>query len=710
MSGITSLRIQGVRSAPGIGSVERVFHRPREARLVTPRSIWHGQDFAALHKGYRRHAEDPTASFAERDELSLYLTTLDDAWFVIDNGIDGMVLDHNGWIINETAMFRHPDLSAPGRDLIAEMGPPIELDDVFVGNDAAWHNYFHFLYWGLARCYLAAKILPKACSIVMPDYVSRTEYSRIAYSQATYDQAFELSGLADRVLKLPVGLYHARHVRFFWTDPPEPTDSLEVPGFREMFAKIREGLVRDSEAPRRILLSRDASAEPRIGAEARDLVRSMCFARGFTVVKFEEMDLRAQANAVFSADCIVAPHGAGLGNVSFGDRNLRVLELNSELDNDGSTRACFFQIATEAGQTYLTLNASRGEITAANLASALDFCCENSPLQALDEHPAEVHVGRDGWLFLQGGSNRVLRLFTDPAAYPDTLAASWRQLLQHRAQRLEAHNIAYRHVVAPDKLSVFPEFYRSILPLFDRTPLRRLVDPDQPEGRLPFLIDPTMALSSCNGALNTYFKTDSHWTIWGAYQVYRMVCGSLGVADPIDFASRQLGRFPVCFDLGLKLDPPVYEDHMFWPPAETITRSFANALVVLRDQADAKGGPTPGHHGTHIILRNSSPHVARKCLVIFGDSFSDYRPSSLTYLFAEAFHEVHFVWSTDIDVDYARRVGADAVVSEIAERFMTRLPTDKLSVMRNTSELMDAFELQAAKARLGTQTASPSPV
>jgi alginate O-acetyltransferase complex protein AlgJ len=308
----------------------------------------------------------------------------------------------------------------------------------------------------------------------------------------------------------------------------------------------------------------------------------------------------------------------------------------------------------------------------------------------------EVHVGRDGWLFLQTGSNQVLRLFTDGESYPDALDAQWHQMLIDRNARLSALGIAYRHIVAPDKLSVFPEFTGLDLPLFDRAPLRRLADPARGPSRC--LVDSTKALNHGNGELQTYFKTDSHWTIWGAYQAYRLTCESLGV-PAVDFMARPVGRYPVCFDLGSKLTPPVHEDHMFWPPSDSITRAYANALVIGREQSEKNGGPSPGHHGTHIILRNTATSAIPRRLVLFGDSFSDYRPSSLTYLFAETFQEVHFVWSTDVDTDYARRVKADAVVSEIAERFMTRLPTDTLCVERNTADLVKAFNENTARDR-----------
>lgn len=372
---MSALVIQGIRSAADVGVAERVFHRPAAPRAVMPRPVWPGQDFAPLARGYRRHATDPSSDFATSGELSLFLTTLEDAWFTIENGIDGMVLDRDGWIINDTAMFRHAGLSAAGRDLAAEVAPIVELDDVFVGNDAAWHNYFHFMSYGVARCHMALGLVPDTCQLVMPDYTSRIHYSDLAYSQATYDQAFSLSGLNERTTRLPVGLYHARKVRFFWTQPSEPSDILEVPAHQGLFHDIKRRLEHVPDAPRRLLVLRDAASDPRIGEQAAALVRLMCAERGFTVIRFEEMDLQAQAQAVFNADCIVAPHGAGLGNTMFGQPHLRVLELNTELDGDGSIRACFFQTAAERGQTYMVLNASRGEITPATLARALDICC-----------------------------------------------------------------------------------------------------------------------------------------------------------------------------------------------------------------------------------------------------------------------------------------------------------------------------------------------
>lgn len=372
---MTTLRIQGSRDFREFGTAERIFHRPRRPREIFPVQVWPGQDFTALYKGYNRHAADPTAAFSTLSELNLYLFALHDAWFTIENGLDGVIFDRDGWIVNEPSCFRRYSLSETGRDLGAEISPIVELDDVFIGPDAAWGNYYHFLCYGMACCYIARNLVPESCALIMPDYESRKVYSNLSFSQSTYDQAFELSGLSNRVTKLPVGLYHANTLRFLWTDPREPPYLLEVPAFQSMFDEIRRSLTIDPNLPKRLLVSRSGASDSRMGTEAHDLVRRMCADRGFSIVKFEEMDLRQQAQALFNADCIVAPHGAGLVNTMFGRQHLRILELNTELDDDGSTRACFYQLAAERNQLYMSLNGSRQEINPASLARALDICC-----------------------------------------------------------------------------------------------------------------------------------------------------------------------------------------------------------------------------------------------------------------------------------------------------------------------------------------------
>lgn len=372
---MTGLTVKGDRSFKEVSASEQICHRPPAPRDVLPLPLWSGHDYTPLFKGYWSHVPDPAGLAATKPEFCLYLNTVQDAWFTIGDGRDGVIYDHDGFVVAEPSCFRNADLCEPGRDLSAELQPVVEMDDVFIGNDAAWGNYYHFVLYGVARCHMANKLVPPTCKLIMPDYKSRYGRSNLAFSEDTYHQAFLLSGLADRVTRLPPGLYHANTLRFFWTEPRAPTEILDAPEFLSFFDEIRGTLTRDPDAPRRLLVSRDAASDPRIGTKARDLVRTMCAERGFTIIRFEDLDLRAQAQALYNADCIVAPHGAGLANILFGRSNLKVLELATELDGNGSIRACFFQIAALRGQLYMALNGSRGEITPATLARALDICC-----------------------------------------------------------------------------------------------------------------------------------------------------------------------------------------------------------------------------------------------------------------------------------------------------------------------------------------------
>ena len=72
------------------------------------------------------------------------------------------------------------------------------------------------------------------------------------------------------------------------------------------------------------------------------------------------------------------------------------------------------------------------------------------------KHREIVHVGRDGWLFLIGGTNGVLE------QYRATLSRWWRlrgwvKLIEARAARARALGIRYVHVVVPEKLSVYDD-------------------------------------------------------------------------------------------------------------------------------------------------------------------------------------------------------------------------------------------------------------
>jgi alginate O-acetyltransferase complex protein AlgJ len=716
---MSRLDISGAMSSKDLPQSIQIFHQSGLRYIEPPVEVWQGQDFSALYRGLWR--DNPNGAWRPHEavDVRLFMHTIDNAWLLVGNGLDCVVVTATGLIVQEPSCFRRGSLLPDGTDL-ASLGLPLSgLDDIFVGADAAWHNYFHLLCFGMAKSAMALPYLPAACRIAIPDYAARIGVSDLEYPQTVYDEAVAMSGFADRALRLKPGLYRVGRLRFVSPAPSDPKMLIACAPFYGWFQTVRKRASHHPRSPRRVFLSNGAPQG--VAPEIQALVATACAAHGFAVVDTSRLSLLQQINLFHNADCVVAFSGPPLVNILFGRDDLRILEINIEQDGNATLRSGFFEIASARGQFYLCLNVSVGDVTEEHMQDALGRLCradtpipgvlepalllprflDMSPVDTapqaglspvsfsllsapLDEQPArvpspadEVHVGKDGWLYLVRGTNNVLSLFDQPGFYTDDMDLAWRNLLIARSCRFLELGIKYLHVVVPDKLSLFPEYYQGVLSNLANGPLAKLMRAGNLGRKIGCLVDPTDVLRADTHAIPTFFKTDTHWTIRGAYLTYSLVCDRLGIPVSIDFDGREVSCFPDIFDLGTKINPPMQENQIHLPAAPGITRTYANHIVLAREGARALDEPEPGHHDCHVVLSNAAPGAMPQTVVIFGDSFSDYRPSSLTYLFAETFREVHFIWSTAVDFAYAARVGADVVISEIAERFMTRLPTDR---------------------------------
>lgn len=301
-------------------------------------------------------------------------------------------------------------------------------------------------------------------------------------------------------------------------------------------------------------------------------------------------------------------------------------------------------------------------------------------------HP-DIHVGRDGWLFLTGGSNAVQAQYGAPG-FPRGKLWRWRRLLEARTRRLEKMGIRYAHVVAPEKLAIHGHAFDGLALDPDRAPAVRLERwlRLSPARRTYVDLVPPFRVRARDTAL--YRHTDTHWTFAGGWLAYAEICRSLGVRPRYDIAQRRIGTPQVYGgDLGSKFTPvrcEVAEPCLFESAAR---RVHANALITAFEQ---EGRGRDAHIGTHAIFRNASPEADPRRLVLFGDSYAHHTPNgatgTLTPLFADTFREVHVLWSTSIDWNTIARVRPDFVVSEIAERFMVDVPQagfdiDKLAAL-----------------------------
>ncbi|WP_299566720.1 hypothetical protein [Enterovirga sp.] len=287
-----------------------------------------------------------------------------------------------------------------------------------------------------------------------------------------------------------------------------------------------------------------------------------------------------------------------------------------------------------------------------------------------------MHIGQDGWLFLTGGTNAVVRQYR-PHPRRWWRLRGWARLLERRAARAAAAGARYLHVVVPDKMSIYPELCAE--PLVDPRQSQALLLAEilRKRGRSDLMVDLLPVMLAAKDGEQLFWRTDTHWTPAGAHLAYRALCAALGAAPRTDLLDRPVVEAQRALDLGAKLSPPPLETHRVLHWRRDAVRTYANDL--LAEWEAGRSAVTP-LTATHVVYSNPSPEADPRRLLLYGDSFGHYDPVHLTALLAETFREVHYVWSTSLDWRHVTAVGPDILLTEIAERFLTRVPDDRYDV------------------------------
>ena len=295
-----------------------------------------------------------------------------------------------------------------------------------------------------------------------------------------------------------------------------------------------------------------------------------------------------------------------------------------------------------------------------------------------DTSTPDVHIGKDGWLFLLKGSNNSIDYYQDPDLFNSQLVDNWIKLLGRRVKYFTEKNIRYLHLFAPNKLTVYPERYDGELPFFAGSPLQKLhrIMVERGENEiLDHVINPVSYFNKVKESHQLYWKTDTHWTFYGLFAAYQLLCSKLGVTSNADLLQRGTIKGNLVLDEGGKLNPPMSEEVVFFDLLKDAKRAYANELVKYKEENKLENTGMEFHVGSNVVFHNKTTSNHQK-VIVFGDSFSEYRPNFLTGTLAETFREVHFVWSVNLDFKYIEKVKPDIVITEIVERFMPQVPTD----------------------------------
>jgi hypothetical protein len=286
-------------------------------------------------------------------------------------------------------------------------------------------------------------------------------------------------------------------------------------------------------------------------------------------------------------------------------------------------------------------------------------------------------VGHEGWLFLCGGTNANLGQYVGAVEMEPSWLDEWREVVSRRADELRDLGVASALLVVPDKLAVYEEHYPEDLERVGPRPIERLLAvPEMP------IVYPLAELRAAAAAgEESYLRTDTHLTFRGNELLFSSVLAALGVEDPPDLTTLPLRSYPIAGDLGVKFDPQIVS-------IVSEPNSLHNASIVEDNREEIEA--VDGHIGTRRVFRNEQapdPRIA----VVFGDSFgfSAAYYQGLSWFLAQTFSEVHFVWIPfGWDSDYVRRVGAEAVLVQGAERFVARVPHVNVDVSRLAEETL----------------------
>ncbi|WOI53141.1 DHHW family protein [Parvularcula sp. LCG005] len=270
----------------------------------------------------------------------------------------------------------------------------------------------------------------------------------------------------------------------------------------------------------------------------------------------------------------------------------------------------------------------------------------------------EVIEGQDGWLFLNHGG--MLEDYQGRAPHDASTLASWVEGLDRLSALSAAKDASFLVMIAPNKQSIYGADY--FPPFLQEGAGSRRVDhllaALETEG-IP-AIYPAEDLRSARGQHQAYFRTDTHWTGWGAYTAYRAAMSAMQKTGfdlailPEDRLAMRLERDKLGDLVALLGHGRYTEDRPIW--------SVMDPGPVRTSKVDRPNSALP--IPTRIMVRDPGGPT----LLIIGDSFSPF----MAEYFAQSFgtvvlfrHEAGVV-----DLSELEEFQPDVVLFEVVERML----------------------------------------
>lgn len=349
-----------------------------ERLLPMPIPAYDGQLFKEFEKGLNLYSVkqimngDNGRGFqtgkAIMPEVILKLCTIENGYFIVAPGLDGVIVNNDYRIIESPSCFRNRSVDKEG--FIKNIPFKDSLDNVFVGFDAAPTNYYHWLLYAISKTIFADNILSSNVQLAVPSIQSLFNNRGVSFSSSTYEQILSISGLKNRVTYLDTGIYPVKNLSYCWHTPSRmPELYLLFAEVYSIFDKIKVPYF--PALPTKFYISRGKGNDQRITGEENIIIESVLQKKNIKKVYLEDMDFVTQVALFKQAEFVMAPHGAGLANMVFARIGTPLLELNLQIGQP-HLRDCFYLIAAARRHPYSCFNLSKDKLTEEHLLQAIN--------------------------------------------------------------------------------------------------------------------------------------------------------------------------------------------------------------------------------------------------------------------------------------------------------------------------------------------------
>jgi hypothetical protein len=270
-----------------------------------------------------------------------------------------------------------------------------------------------------------------------------------------------------------------------------------------------------------------------------------------------------------------------------------------------------------------------------------------------------VIEGKNNRLFLGEQEGFSAEFYSSAGAISDHVQAQWKATFKRRARELKRRGIPYVVLIAPDAHLICAEDLPSTFGVAVPSPGTSLVEAvSDLEGVL--FVHPWKELHSAKGGLETYHKTESHWSQYGSYVAYAALCDAIApLVDVTQIPARNVTFTlrKVFGDLGVQIEPERSEH-----------APVANVL---------------GHH-SEVVFANDGvgrsdvkeyrSDTAKPCRALF---FRDSFMTNLAPYITRSFSASTLVGSTSaLHLDLVDEQKPDIVISQLAERRLVGCDSD----------------------------------